>query len=305
MQQIAIIQISEAGKDIANTLQRELGAKIISRMEVGQRWNDFDAFVIIGAMGICVRTIAPYVKDKHEDPAVVCVDSTGLNVISVLSGHVGGANDLARRLSDITGATPVITTATDVNDSFSIDEFARDNHLTIRNKDKIKSVSGKVLRGEPIRISIEDFPPQGDCDVVISDEEIAGEGLWLSPKRYVLGIGCKKGKSCEEIEALVSKALEQCGIDYSDIGAFGSIDLKAKEEGFIELSRRHRIPFVTFSSEMLLKAKGEFTASEFVKETTGVDNVCERAAVLLTGNRGKLVLGKQAAEGVTVAVARR
>ena len=83
MQQIAIIQISEAGKDIANTLQRELGAKTITRTEIGKHWDKFDAFVFIGAMGMCVRTIAPYIKDKHEDPAVVCVDSLGMNAISI------------------------------------------------------------------------------------------------------------------------------------------------------------------------------------------------------------------------------
>ena len=110
---VAIIQISEAGKIIANTLQRELVAKIISRTEVGQRWKDFDAFVFIGAMGICVRTIAPFIKDKHQDPAVVCVDSTGLNVISVLSGHVGGANDLTREIAAMIGGREVITTQSD------------------------------------------------------------------------------------------------------------------------------------------------------------------------------------------------
>ena len=87
---IAVIQISEAGSNIAKTLQRELGAKTIQRADVGSQWKQFDAFVFIGAMGICVRTIAPYIKDKHEDPAVVCVDSLGMNVISVLSGHIGG-----------------------------------------------------------------------------------------------------------------------------------------------------------------------------------------------------------------------
>ena len=99
MQKIAVIQISEAGKDIAQILQRELGAKIITRTEVGKQWQKYDAFVFIGAMGICVRTIAPYIKDKHEDPAVVCVDSLGQNAISVLSGHIGGANDLAREVA--------------------------------------------------------------------------------------------------------------------------------------------------------------------------------------------------------------
>ena len=91
MQQIAIIQISEAGAEVANSLCRELQAEIIERSAVGKQWKKFDAFVFIGAMGICVRTIAPYIEDKHTDPAVVCVDTFGNNAISVLSGHIGGA----------------------------------------------------------------------------------------------------------------------------------------------------------------------------------------------------------------------
>ena len=118
MQKIAIIQISEEGKNIARLIQSQVfaqknEAEIISRVNVGKRWKDFDAFVFVGAMGICVRTIAPYIKDKHEDPAVVCVDSLGLNAISVLSGHVGGANDLARDIAAMIGAREVITTQSD------------------------------------------------------------------------------------------------------------------------------------------------------------------------------------------------
>ena len=127
---IAIIQISEAGSPIASKLMRELGtsALLLSARPLGevccQRWHDFDAFVFIGALGICVRTIAPYIKDKHEDPAVVCVDSLGQHVISVLSGHVGGANDLARRVADILGAEPVITTQSDVAGLWPLDTLS-------------------------------------------------------------------------------------------------------------------------------------------------------------------------------------
>ena len=110
---IAIIQISEAGSEMASTLKRELKAKVIQRSEVGEEWQKQDAFIFIGAMGICVRTIAPYIKDKHEDPAVVCVDSLGQNAISVLSGHIGGANDLAREVAGIIGGREVITTQSD------------------------------------------------------------------------------------------------------------------------------------------------------------------------------------------------
>jgi hypothetical protein len=121
---IAIIQISEAGGEIASTLQRQLKAKVIQRSEVGRQWKKFDAFIFIGAMGICVRTIAPYINDKHEDPAVVCIDSLGLNVISVLSGHIGGANDLAREVAALTGAREVITTQSDNAGLWALDTFA-------------------------------------------------------------------------------------------------------------------------------------------------------------------------------------
>ena len=121
---IAIIQISEAGSEIASVLQRELKAKVIQRSEVGEEWQKQDAFIFIGAMGICVRTIAPYIKDKHEDPAVVCIDSLGLNVVSVLSGHIGGANDLTREVAAIIGAREVITTQSDNAGLWALDTFA-------------------------------------------------------------------------------------------------------------------------------------------------------------------------------------
>ena len=128
MQKIAIIQISEEGKDIARLILSQVYAQkhegeIISRVNVGKRWKDFDAFVFIGSMGICVRTIAPYIKDKHEDPAVVCIDSLGLHAISVLSGHVGGANDLTRDIAATIGAHEVITTQSDNAGLWALDTF--------------------------------------------------------------------------------------------------------------------------------------------------------------------------------------
>ena len=113
MQKIAIIPVSDEGRNLAETLQQEFQASVIKRAEVAKRWKDFDAFIFIGAMGICVRTIAPLIEDKHTDPAVICADSMGNHVISVLSGHVGGANDMTRRVASALGADPVITTQSD------------------------------------------------------------------------------------------------------------------------------------------------------------------------------------------------
>ena len=124
MQKIAIIQISEAGVAIAARLQETLGAQIVRRDSIATNWQKFDAFVFIGAMGICVRTIASYINDKHSDPAVVCIDSLGKNVISVLSGHVGGANDLTREIASIIGSHEVITTQSDNAGLWALDTLA-------------------------------------------------------------------------------------------------------------------------------------------------------------------------------------
>ena len=121
MPEIAIVNISKESERIAGTLQQELNAKSLGRAQVSSNWNDFDAFIFIGAMGICVRTIAPLIKDKHEDPAVICVDGMGNNVISVLSGHVGGANELTHTVASVLGSNPVVTTLSDNSGLWALD----------------------------------------------------------------------------------------------------------------------------------------------------------------------------------------
>ena len=155
MQKIAIIQISEAGKDIAIILQRELGAKMITRTEVGKQWNKFDGFVFIGAMGICVRTIAPYIKDKHEDPAIICVDSLGLNAISVLSGHIGGANHLAHEVSALIGAREVITTQSDNAGLWALDTFAERFNWAIASDDDMNDCIYAFVNKKPTALLME------------------------------------------------------------------------------------------------------------------------------------------------------
>ena len=152
---IAIIQISEAGSEIASTLQRELKAKVIQRSEVGKEWQKQDAFIFIGAMGICVRTIAPYIKDKHEDPAVVCVDSLGQNAISVLSGHIGGANDLTRDVAAIIGAREVITTQSDNAGLWALDTFAERFNWAIASDDDMNECIFAFVNREPTALLME------------------------------------------------------------------------------------------------------------------------------------------------------
>ena len=152
---IAVIQISEAGKDIAKTLQRELSAKMVQRTDVDKQWTKYDAFIFIGAMGICVRTIAPYIKDKHEDPAVVCVDSMGLNAISVLSGHIGGANDLAREVAATIGAREVITTQSDNAGLWALDTFAERFNWAIASDDDMNECIFAFVNRQPTALLME------------------------------------------------------------------------------------------------------------------------------------------------------
>ena len=262
--------------------------------------------LFIGAAGIAVRKIAPYVRDKLTDPPVIVMDEKALHVIPILSGHVGGANELALRLSEITGADPVITTATDLNDVFAADLFAKENDLRIVNREGIARVSSRSISGRAVSIAIRSYPPAEPVDVLVDDADSSYRDmgtLLLSPKRYVLGMGCRKDADPDAVMDTAIAAIDAAGITKDDIAVLASIDIKAEEPALRELGRRWRIPLVTFDAEILGSAQGEFTASEFVRETVAVDNVCERAAVTAAGNGSKLIVRKIRGHGATAAIA--
>ncbi len=282
-------------------------------------FSEKSALVFIGACGIAVRTIAPFVRDKLSDSPVLVLDEAGRFVIPILSGHVGGANELAMRISDRCGAAAVITTATDVRGIFAVDVFARKNRLTIVNKEGIAKFSAKLLRGEQAAVSVQPgvritgwrrelqrtaYPPGPETDLVISEEPEALEKgiLGLKPKIYVLGIGCRKGKTKEEIADWIKRTVPT---EAKDIAYLASIDRKKEEPGLNVWAAEHGIPFLTFSKEELFNVPGEYSSSGFVKEQVGVDNVCERAAMAAAGEGAELVVKKQAGNGITVALARR
>lgn len=280
------------------------------------------SLVFIGAAGIAVRSVAPYVRDKLTDPPVIVIDELGRFVIPVLSGHVGGANELACRIADAIGAEPVITTATDINETFAVDVFAKENGLTIRNREGIAKVSSSALEGRPVTISIKDYPPAEPVDVIITDEPggINGDmtilneatalknaaSIILCPKIYAIGIGCRRGKTFEELRDFARGILEDNGISTDDVGCIATIDVKKDEEGLRRLSQAWRMPLVTYEASVLARANsanGEFASSETVLEKVGVDNVCERAAVIAAGPGSELIVRKTASNGMTVAVA--
>lgn len=266
-----------------------------------------DALIFVSSCGIAVRAVAPFVRSKLTDPAVVVVDERGSFAIPMLSGHIGGANALALEIAEFLQATPVVTTATDINGLFAVDVWAKKQDFTIVNPHRIKRVSGKLLAGENVALR-SDFPIAGElpkgiilsdgaCDIRISCCPEDTDALHLVPKIAALGIGCRKGTPQDTLEA----AFAAFPVHPAAVKQVCSIDLKAQEPGLLAFCQNHGFPFVTFSAEALSRVPGEFTASGFVRSVTGVDNVCERSAVL--GSGGNLIVPKTAGNGVTMALA--
>lgn len=343
---LSIISFTENGKQlsesIAKLLEKELEIRLYTKCETGinnniysdilfvkisvgdwanERMQKQDALLFIGACGIAVRAVAPFLTDKLHDAPVLVMDEKGKYVIPILSGHMGGANDIANHIAEKTGAEPVITTATDINKKFAVDLFARRNSLYIANKDGIVKVSSKVLAGKEITISIETgheitceetsvqivpYPPVGFVDVVVtSKDDVFDTSILLKPREYVIGMGCKRGKNVNEIDKFISKTIKKMGISIMQIFALSSISQKRDEQGIVEWCRKKGILFFTYTAEELQKVKGNFTESSFVQVQVGVDNVCERAAVKTCGKNGKLLVPKIAENGMTIAIARR
>ena len=321
-----IISFTEKGYELSRTIADALPCHDVHLMFKGSAKEDRDiaandqplpeicrlAFengiplIFIGAAGIAVRSIAHFVKGKLTDPPVIVIDELGRFVIPILSGHMGGANELASEISAATGAVPVVTTATDINGAFSVDLFAKENGLGIVNREGIARVSSSALEGRPVTISIKDYPPKESVDVLISDESMPDvASIRLCPKKYAVGIGCRRGKSCEEIREAAETVLAEYGIKISEAGCIATIDIKKDEKGLRQLSQAWRVPLITFDAGILAAVPGEFSSSVTVKETVGVDNVCERAAVLAAGQGSELIIKKTAINGVTVAAAEK
>lgn len=265
-----------------------------------EQFKEQDALIYIGAAGIAVRAIAPCLRDKMTDPAVLVADEQGHFVISLLSGHIGGANRLTERVAEILGAQPVVTTASDVQGKTAIDEWAKEHDLLISDRESAKETAAAVVNGERVGF-FSDFPIEGKIPDGYEWQTLCSRNVWVTdrlhplpslpsqtekckdlrliPKSLTIGIGCRKGTSLEAIRTAVRETFEKEGFDLRSAVQIASIDLKKEEAGLCEFARERNLPFVTYSSEELLDVEGDFTESSFVRQVTGVGNVCERSAI--------------------------
>ena len=357
---IAIIQISEEGKHIARLLlsqvyaqknegemkeQREQSqvqlssaesrlnsneVQIISRTNVGKRWKDFDAFVFIGAMGICVRTIAPYIKDKHEDPAVVCVDSMGVNAISVLSGHIGGANNLSRDIAAMIGAREVITTQSDNAGLWALDTFEAKFDWPIASDDDMNQCIFAFVNREPTALLLEARDEGTDYLEATKPEHVTiiDHISEADPKKYKLLIIVSPYAHLVPDGLLELHFVPMVGTvgfglahhpdDYEDI--YDQIDEAFTKFGYLPCSHKYCTidvkadePFVGMLEDEYDKEVVFFTADELaavevpnpsdtVAKHVGTPSVCEASAIL-GSNNGKLIIPKVKGKNWTAALA--
>ena len=343
--QVHILYFTQTGSVLAAKLARELArvenvtyasGKGCCKEWTAEHFRKGNVLVYIGACGIAVRAVAPHIGSKETDPAVIVIDEKGENVIPILAGHLGGANEWARKIAELTKGKAVLTTATDVNGIFAVDLFAKENQLLIGDLKKAARFTASLL--EEGKASV--VTPRKYADVIqfedgipaelqaydLPDEQLAGQHgenvalitpdvepstnpdapLRLIPRCVILGMGCRKGKSYEELRDFAEGTLQELGLDREAVCAIASIDVKKEEPGLVSLAADLGVPLQTFNAEELEKTELEnwtFMESDRVREFVGTGNVCERAAAA-AGAR-KILIGKTAKDGMTICVGMR
>lgn len=289
-------------------------------------FSEYDGLVFIMATGIVVRVICPFIKGKDVDPAVIVMDEAGRFAISLLSGHLGGANDLAREVAGLTGATPVITTATDVCNKPCAEDIARELDCGIENVAGIKKVNSAFLHDEKVAINLpaREREALAGCGNFIFFDTLKGllasectariaitnrvlpniveNCLLFRPKNLVVGIGCNRNTSAEEIEDVAFKVLKDVGLSQMSIRNLATIDVKRDEDGILKFAKKYGLTIDFFNKEELEKAKLVSLPSLHVIAAVGVGGVCEPAA-LLSARVSTLLVQKIKSGNVTVAVA--
>jgi cobalt-precorrin 5A hydrolase len=329
---LAVISFTNAGKELGEKLARvmdgdhevELFHKgmwegSLDRL-VARLWEEFDGIIFISAAGIASRLIAPHLRNKLVDPAVICMDDTGRFAIPILSGHYGGANEMARQIAASTGASPVITTATDNRGIQAPDMFAKDNGYVVENPESLARITSMMVNGEPVGFYGEFGPSIEYSELVhlngedlkncmlpgviaVSNRlgiEIPGiPNLVLRPPNINLGLGCRKEVSGGRIIDFIYEVLSEEGLSPLSVGNIGTIELKRNEPGIIEAAEHFGCGLKIFSGEDISKVQDMFMKSDFVKNTVGVNSVSAPAAYLMGGN---LIREKAIKNGITLSV---
>ena len=352
-QNIAIVTITKNGVELGQRLTQllrgchlYLPAKFASGQKAGEYpfqepvkevvariFSKYKSLVLIMATGIAVRLVASELRGKHEDPAVVVMDERGKFVVSLLSGHIGGANQLASKIASLTGAQPVITTASEVSRTIAVDLLGREFGWEVEGDANVSKVSAAIINGDEVGIyqdtgernwwqgtlpenirkfsSLEDLEKSACLAALVITDRLLGQeyrtllakAVIYHPQSLVVGIGCNRGVSSSLIKEAVSQVFQEYGLSLKSIRNIASLDLKNDEKGLLEFARVHGLPVEFFTGEALSQVKFPSALSATTFKWVGTPAVCEPAA-LLSSKSNHLVVPKTKLGGVTIAVAR-
>jgi len=324
---IAIITITKDSQDLASKILENLAEDpTITGVDIFHKnvkktlqsvFSKYDCIIGIMASGIMVRNICGLLESKLEDPAVLVMDDAGKHVISLLSGHFGGANEITKKIAEITCADPVITTATDVHGKLGIDSLAKKYYLDIKNQGGIKSINSALVRDEfpelfvPLRLSFISDDPQvkssynlvesgeNNLKVLFEDTEII-----LKPKKFVVGVGARRDISKQKVEGAITSAMSTLKLPVARIDVISTGGMKRNEKGIIEAVSEFNMPLEIVPLDKLKNFNYDgYSKSSFVKKKFGIYGVCEPVALIAAGKNSRLVLKKTSFNGVTISIA--
>lgn len=348
---VAIISLTKNGFSLAKKLQPQFDGSIIYaknnrtskvdneniilfdklKAEMDYIFHHFDALIFFTSTGIAVRMIAPYIIHKAKDPAVLVADEQGKVVISLLSGHLGGGNEITLKVAEILKAQPIITTATDTQGKVAPDNIARELNLITYPHEHIKKINGALVNNEEIAyyidqefqdkasikktlmekfqinariIAYEDFLKEKGFKVFFTPRRVkVTNTLCITPKKYILGIGCRKDVDYIYIEKAVNEAKKMANLVEANVKIITSTIHKEKEQNLLLYGKNNKLEMYFYDNDTLNKVADEFhlDKSSFVKAQIGVGNVCE-ASILAYNKKAKIILHKTKFEKVTVAI---
>ena len=329
---IGVISISKQGNTLAANIKNLLGnctCYTLSKWKAEgfsvvngtlkdfckELFDKYDSLVFIMATGIVVRSIAPWLKDKTTDPAIVVIDDRGKHVISLLSGHLGGANALSTKIAALISATPVITTASDINQLPSVDMLAQSKGLLIDSMEKAKTITAMIVNHQQVDL-VDDtgiftpntLPATKDvCEgkIIVSNKIITSQSIpyvKLIPKNIILGVGCRKNTDAQKLLLFIKDAIRHFQIDERSIKTMASISIKKNEEAILKAAENLNCALQFFNTETLQKVDYLFEGSDFVQATVGVGSVSTTSAYVAGNKTGTFIVKKQVKEGMTLSI---
>jgi len=325
---IGIAAITDGGWQLARRLAALLpeGELLVGEEQgitasLAANWRHRDGFILIMAAGIAVRAIAPLLTDKRSDPCVVVMDERGRHAISLVSGHLGGGNALARRVAAICGGEAVITTASDTLGLVALDLWAREQRLVAESPRRLTKVSARLVNKGMVtlysEIPVEFLPPglvqvneMGQADIIVSNRHIDSEALLLRPRNLVVGVGCNRGTAAEEFDQALAEILDELRLSRLAIRSLASISQKNDEQGLLEFASNNHWPVDFFPGDALNAKAASLDHSEFrlafspaAMRAVGASHGVAEPAALVGAARNHLLSRKRKWKNVTLAIA--